>query len=325
MKSNTELLSLARALRGTVLTLMLVAVPLAEAATLWTGPTMGFNQATNSTDVLIPGQVSLTRGFNRWLYNPLGGDVGPVSGTPSNTEWAFGSLANFNTLTYRSFTQHRALAGGDMSSYLTPNKPMVVHLISQDIYLSVTFTAWPHGGGPFAYVRSTPAPSLPTPTVTITNPIAGAVFAAPANVKIEASATVSSGSVTNVAVLANGTPVGSDQTFPFNITTSGLGAGNYALTAVATAAGVSSTSSVVNITVVAPVTVSISSPNVANGEFSFSYSANPGLRYVVQRSSDLVNWVPVVTNVAAGNPVPFTDTFISNGSRYYRVGRLPNP
>jgi hypothetical protein len=121
-----------------------------------------------------------------------------------------------------------------------------------------------------------------------------------------ANATVSAGSVTNVAFFANGTPLASDQIPPFSITTGGLGAGDYSLTAVATAAGISATSAVVNITVVCPLT-------------------NPGLSYLIQNSPDLINWVPVVTNVASSNPVLFTDGFISSGSRYYRVGRLPNP
>jgi len=165
----------------------------------------------------------------------------------------------------------------------------------------------------------------PTPTVSITNPPGGTVFAAPANVQIQASAAVSSGSVTNVAFFGNGAPLGSDQTAPFSITTGSLGAGGYSLTAIATAAGVSGTSSVVSITVVSPVAISLSSQQISNGQFSFDYTANPGLSYVVQNSSNLVDWVPVITNVAASNPVHFADGFIPNGDRYYRVGRQPNP
>jgi hypothetical protein len=167
--------------------------------------------------------------------------------------------------------------------------------------------------------------SLPTPTVTVTNPANNAVFAAPANVTIQATATVSSGSVTNVEFFGNSTSLGSVQSPPFNLTTGNLASGNYALNAVATAGGVSATSSVVNITVVSPVAVSVSAPIITNGQFSFDYTANPGLAYVVESSLNLVNWLPVATNVAALNPVRFADSFVPNGSHYYRVGRLPNP
>jgi hypothetical protein len=46
---------------------------------------------------------------------------------------------------------------------------------------------------------------------------------------------------------------------------------------------------------------------------------------VVQNSSNLSNWLPVSTNLAASNLVLFTDGFVSNSSRFYRVARLPNP
>jgi hypothetical protein len=293
------------------------------AATLWTGPNITFTQsATTPKDVLISGAVSLTRAGNHWLYNPDGGDTGPAVGTPSDTLWAFGTLANYASLSYQTFDSYR---NGNLSAVLLPNKPMVVHLVNEDIYLALTFTAWPAGGGFFAYTRSTPAAVAPTPTVAITNPASSAVFAAPANVTIAANASVSAGSVTNVAFFGNGSPLGSRQATPFSITTGNLSAGAYSLTAVATAAGISATSSVVNINVVSPVATSLSSAKTGNGKFSFSYSANPGLRYVVQNSSNLVNWTPIITNVAPSNPAFFTNNLNPIGASFYRVGRLPNP
>ncbi len=166
---------------------------------------------------------------------------------------------------------------------------------------------------------------MPSPMVSITNPVSNATFAAPANVKLGASASVSSGSVTNVAFFNGATQLGSVQASPFNVTANGLTAGAYALTAVATAGGVSTTSAVVNFSVVTPVAVSTSVPVVTNGQFSFHYAANPGLTYVVQNSSDLVTWLPLVTNIPVSSTVLVTDTFSSNSLRFYRVGRVPNP
>jgi len=171
----------------------------------------------------------------------------------------------------------------------------------------------------------TVAAANPTPTVSLTSPVAGAVFSAPANLKLGAAAAVSSGTVTNVAFFAGTTPLGSVQTSPFDITGSSLTAGSYSLTAVATAAGISATSAVVSISVVSPVAVSNSAPMVANSQFTFSYTANPGLAYVVQNSSNLVSWVSLSTNVASGSPVQVTDAFVPTNSQYYRIGLAPNP
>jgi hypothetical protein len=323
MKLDFQFSRLPGALLGLVFAINSGVAPTADAATIWTGPDIEFTQSdTNFSDELVPGAVALCRNFSQWLFNSDVED-GPAFGTPTDTEWAFGSLANYASLNYRSFY---SLQNGDLSDLLVtdPPSPMVVHLVNEKIYLSLTFSAWPQHGGFFAYTRSTPASSA-SPSVTITNPASGAVFAAPANVNIGAVATVAGGLVTNVQFFANATSLGSAQSAPFSITTGSLGAGPYALTAVATAAGVSATSSVVDIAVVSPVTITLSSPQTTGSQFSFDYTADPGLNYVVQDSSNLVNWLSLVTNVAAGNPVHFTDGFIANGARYYRVARVPGP
>jgi hypothetical protein len=48
------------------------------------------------------------------------------------------------------------------------------------------------------------------------------------------------------------------------------------------------------------------------------------LSYVVEGSSNLLTWTPIVTNVAQGNPASFTID-ITGDNTYFRVGRLPNP
>ena len=165
------------------------------------------------------------------------------------------------------------------------------------------------------------------PSVTITNPVNGAVFAATANVTIQASATDTDGSVTRVQLFANPTLLaGTVTTAPFSIIASNLAAGPYALRAIATDnGGLSSTSVVVNISVVTPVSVALSPPLITNGLFQFNYTANAGLRYVVERSSNLVTWTGSVTNTASSGNVPFGEAFNLNILRFYRVGRLPNP
>ena len=166
------------------------------------------------------------------------------------------------------------------------------------------------------------------PTLAITNPLPGAVFAALANVTIQPGITNGSGTVTNVAFYTNSVLAGSVTASPFNFTANNLAAGAYALTAAATALGTSATSAPVNISVVTPVTTALTKSGKSSGtNFQFSYSANVGLNYVVERAANVASpgWIPLVTNVAASNPVVFVDLNPTNNQNYYRVGRLPNP
>ncbi len=164
------------------------------------------------------------------------------------------------------------------------------------------------------------------PGVTIASPAGGAVFAAPASVKLSAAVINHSGSVTNVQFFSNGGLLGSVPTAPFNFTTTPLSVGAYALTARATAnTGLSATSAPVNISVVTPVAVSNFLPRISNGQFVFNHTANPGLRYAVENTTNFTAWSPVVTNTAVSNSVQVIDSFQIGNLRFYRVGRLPNP
>jgi hypothetical protein len=57
------------------------------------------------------------------------------------------------------------------------------------------------------------------------------------------------------------------------------------------------------------------------GQFSFTVSGSAGLPYVVEASTNLVDWIPVATNAA---PFVFTDTnSASYNQRFYRTFNLP--
>jgi hypothetical protein len=271
--------------------------------------------------------VAISRNSTGPLYNsaPPYSETGPNDTTsPEDTLWAFGSINNYSNLSYQTFAAIRNNAAPDLWTVIS-NQPMVLQLVNEQIYISVKFTAWGQmQTGGFTYIRSTPS-AAPTPSVSITNPANSAVFSAPANVHLSANATVSSGTVTNVSFFGNATSLGSATNAPFSITASNLAAGSYALTAVATAAGVSATSAVVNISVVTPVAIVLSSATNSSAVFGFNYTANPGLSYVVQSSSNFTTWLPLSTNLASGSPVHFTNGLVPNSYRYYRVGRLPNP
>lgn len=171
------------------------------------------------------------------------------------------------------------------------------------------------------------AVALP-PTVTIISPTNGTILSAPANVAIQATATDSDGAVTNVEFRIGANTLTNDTATPFTAATNNLPAGSYALSAVATDSSGLKTTNSVNISVVTPVPLSVGSLQwLPPAGFQFSYAANIGLLYVVQRSGDLTSpdWTSLVTNMATNDPMPFTDLNAPAGTEFYRVGRLPNP
>jgi GH18 family chitinase len=89
-----------------------------------------------------------------------------------------------------------------------------------------------------------------TPVATITSPASGSAFVAPASVSITATATDSDGTIAKVEFFNGGTKLGEDTSSPYTYTWSGVTAGTYAITAVATDnSGATGTSASVSITV----------------------------------------------------------------------------
>ena len=117
-------------------------------------------------------------------------------------------------------------------------------------------------------------------------------------------------------------------TSPYATPVNNLAAADYTFSAVASDnAGLTATNAV-TIHVVTPVSIVLSAPHFSlPSDFQFSYTANPGLTYIIQRSSNLSSgtWTTITTNVAGGNPVLFDDTAASGNPGFYRVGLLPNP
>lgn len=70
---------------------------------------------------------------------------------------------------------------------------------------------------------------------------------------------------------------------------------------------------------VAPVSIPVLSGSASetNGVFQFSITGTPGASYIIQSSTNLLNWIPVYTNLS---PFTFTDYSASNyPSRFYRA------
>lgn len=178
MKTKTSLPGFRRVistLTTTVVCTAVLPVPIATGAIIWNGPTIAYTepgtdptQPTNQ-DRLTP-NVWLTRGGTQGLFNAKQETSYTHNFSPKDTAWAFGELSSYASLSYTDWEDlFGGSSGGGPPSLI--GKDVVVHLISEDIYLSVTLTNWSAHGGSFSYVRSTPAvapepPALSSPAMS---------------------------------------------------------------------------------------------------------------------------------------------------------------
>ena len=156
---------------------LLQCVASAEAATIWDADdgTISFSKAAfadptdpANQDAITP-NVAITRGAVEGIYNAAtetgynrftspADTAWAFSGSNGNPTFAFGEGAeNYTTLTFADWAP-----ATDMSPPSSVGRPGVVHLISDDIYIDIMFTAWGAGGGAgggFSYIRAVPEPT----------------------------------------------------------------------------------------------------------------------------------------------------------------------
>lgn len=148
------------------------------------------------------------------------------------------------------------------------------------------------------------------PAVSITSPASGATFNAPADITITASASDSDGTVAKVDFYQRTTLLGTSTAAPYSFAWTGVAAGSYSLTAVATDdRGGTTTSAAVTVTVNTPTTVQSLAPATlqltpgASGALTVGIaSAQASDTIVTVASSDpSVATVPSSVVVAAGS------------------------
>jgi len=137
--------------------------PIDPGATIYSGPLLTFTKAANADFNLAENQdritdnVWITRASSQGLYNIRVENAYNNNGSPEDTEWALGTLDQLESLT---FTSWEGAAGGQNQVRDIAGKTFVVHLITDDIYLELTFLSWGRGGqgggGSFSYERTTP-------------------------------------------------------------------------------------------------------------------------------------------------------------------------
>jgi regulation of enolase protein 1 (concanavalin A-like superfamily) len=102
---------------------------------------------------------------------------------------------------------------------------------------------------------SAAAPNQP-PAVSITSPVSGSTFSAPASVALTASATDSDGTIARVDFYNGSTLLGSDTASPYSFSWASVPAGTYSVKAIAyDTAGASTTSATISITVLTGTTM----------------------------------------------------------------------
>jgi hypothetical protein len=148
----------------------------AFAQTIWNGPTITFTKSNYADWTLqvnqdrITSNVWITRADEQGIFNIKQEPGGYTAISPKDTEWAYGTTANIGSLTFATW---KTKVAGDPPSMV--GKDMVVHLITENIYIDIKFTSWTAGSGPgssngggFTYRRSTD-PGLSTDEFSIKN------------------------------------------------------------------------------------------------------------------------------------------------------------
>jgi hypothetical protein len=126
----------------------------ANAQTIWDTGSLTFTKTAPGQEDAITSQTHLTR--VTVLYNSIcetiSGNQGCSYPGPCNTEWAIGTIANWNTYTYQPLFTVNGCSPPSMVG-----QTMVCHLIAENIYCEVTWNSWQTGGGGggFSYTRTT--------------------------------------------------------------------------------------------------------------------------------------------------------------------------
>ncbi len=147
------------AARLLVASVVLSLCPIAKSQTVWDGPPIIFTRPDEADWTLEKNQdritdiVWITRKNTLGIFN-IATESGYTDSSPADTEWAYGSADDWPDLTFQTWVEW-----AKFNPPATIGQEAVVHLISQDIYIDITFLSWTccANGGGFSYERSTPA------------------------------------------------------------------------------------------------------------------------------------------------------------------------
>jgi hypothetical protein len=129
------------------------------AGTIWDGNMLSFSKSDNANLSLeenqdpITDKVWITRGNEgKQIFNMAKRTSADKSTSPVGTEWSIGTIDQVSQLFFKNLSD---TSGNKPKSLVGKN--MVLHLVEDNIYISIKFTSWSScRKGGFAYERSTP-------------------------------------------------------------------------------------------------------------------------------------------------------------------------
>jgi hypothetical protein len=160
------------------------------------------------------------------------------------------------------------------------------------------------------------------PVVQLISPLADAAFPTKANLVLEATASDDS-EVTLVEFFNGASKLGEASSSPYTLTFANAPIGSFTFTAVATDdSGKTTTSSPISINITAAVTDVTINPE---GKVDLMIVGEIGSTYLVEVSSDLINWDTLATIVSDGTSQPILDDTLAAAvnQRFYRIVKQP--
>lgn len=164
-ETNTTLTAVVRVAVGSVNQDITVTINVTDVneitGTLWEGPLLTFSKSSGADHTEEANQDRITD--NIWItransagqiFNIVVESSADKASSPAGTRWAQGTFADIESV---SFTTFRA-ACPQQKPQQAVGRPMLLHLVEDDIYIEIRFTSWAvgQGQGGFTYERTTP-------------------------------------------------------------------------------------------------------------------------------------------------------------------------
>jgi bacillolysin len=239
-------------------------------------------------------------GLSYIAQNPEAGALGTPDYTGDDRAIIFSYFDPFVTTLYDLVTQPLASDG------LTTNGAPSLWLVDAD-YVSM-------------YRRGTFIPTNALPTVALTNPVNGQIFAPAANILLQANASDPGGSLAKVEFYEGSTKLGEKLAAPYSLIWSNVSAGNYRVSARAIDNLGGAVDSVQVAITVANRPKLTNSIRLSPSLFQFALMGDVGAVYVVQHSTNLINWITLTTVTNAVPTITVQDSTIAGQPRrFYRA------
>ena len=132
--------------------LFFVIVGYAQDPVIWSGEKITFSKLALGDADELTSNVTLVRGDAGGLYNSVS-ELGNSASSPEDTRWAYGKTQDgIIGLNFGSFKT--SVGQGKQGNKPPVEVDLVLHLITDNIYIDVKFLTWETGGN-FTYERST--------------------------------------------------------------------------------------------------------------------------------------------------------------------------